>query len=98
MTRSLVIRAAAEAEMAEAFDWYEARVPGLGSDFLLSVDAALNAIARNPRQYAVIHKNIRRALTRRFPYEVFFIAEKTHIVILAVFHASRNPRDWQEKT
>lgn len=39
MSGKLVIRPQAEAEMAEAYDWYEARVPGLGSEFLLAVDA-----------------------------------------------------------
>jgi len=41
MSRRLIIRPEAETEMAEAFDWYEGRVPGLGSDFLLSVDAVI---------------------------------------------------------
>ena len=38
MKRSLFILPEAENEMAEAFDWYEARVHGLGSDFLLCLD------------------------------------------------------------
>lgn len=98
MSLPLSIRPKAEAELAEAFDWYEARVPGLGSNFLLSVDAVLSAIARNPRQYPVVHKDTRRALTRRFPYQVLFAAEESRIVILAVFHVSRNPKAWQDRT
>jgi hypothetical protein len=35
MIRRLVIRPEAEAEMTEAFDWYEERLPGLGASFLL---------------------------------------------------------------
>ena len=70
MTLELIVRPEVEAEMAEAFDWCEARVPGLGSEFLLNVDATMNAILRNPRQYPMAHKNLRRALTRRFPYQV----------------------------
>jgi len=97
MTRRLIIRPEAEAEMTEAYNWYEARVPGLGSDFLLSVDAILHAIARTPQQYPVVHRHIRRALTRRFPYEVFFLEEDSRIVVLAVFHAKRNPKNWRER-
>jgi hypothetical protein len=37
MTRELIIRPEAEIEMVEAYDWYEARLQGLGSDFLLSI-------------------------------------------------------------
>ncbi len=97
MTRDIIIRPEAEAEMTESYDWYENRVPGLGSDFLLSVDAIFHAIARTPQRYPVVHKNIHRALTRRFPFEVFFLEEETRVVVLAVFHAKRNPKNWQER-
>ena len=30
MSRRLIIRPEAEGEIADAFDWYESRVPGLG--------------------------------------------------------------------
>jgi len=98
MIGELIIRPEAEAELAEAFDWYEEQVAGLGSEFLLSVDACFNAVARNPKQYPVIHKDVRRALTRRFPYEVFFVAGDERIVVLAVFHAKRDPKHRQERS
>jgi len=44
MIRRLVIRPEAEAEMTEAFDWYEERLPGLGASFLLCVDAVFRGI------------------------------------------------------
>ena len=98
MSHELIVRSVAEAELAEAFDWYQDRVPGLGSDFLLSVDASLNAIARNPLQYPIVHKTIRRALTRRFPYEILFVVEEKRIVVLAIFHAKRNQKHWQDRS
>jgi plasmid stabilization system protein ParE len=53
MKKALIIRPEAETDLAEAFAWYEERVPGLGSDFLLSVDAALASVQRNPEMYPV---------------------------------------------
>jgi len=97
MIRAMIVRPEAEAEMTEAYDWYEDRLSGLGSDFLLSVDAVFHAIARTPQHYPVVHKEIRRALTKRFPFEVFFLEEDARVVILAVFHAKRNPKNWQER-
>jgi plasmid stabilization system protein ParE len=93
----LIVRPEAEAEMGEAFDWYEERVPGLGSDFLLNVDAAFNAIRRKPQQFPLVHKNLRRALIRRFPFQVFFVLEEQRIVVLAVFHSRRSPKRWMER-
>ncbi len=97
MSRRLIVRPEAEAEMADAFDWYEDRVPGLGSEFLLCVDAAFSAIVRSPQRYSQVHKVVRRALTRRFPYEIFFVVDNERVVVLSVFHAKRNPRRWQER-
>ncbi|MBI5966553.1 MAG: type II toxin-antitoxin system RelE/ParE family toxin [Deltaproteobacteria bacterium] len=97
MTRELIIRPEAEADLAEAFEWYEARVPGLGLEFIRAVDSLLNSILRNPLAYPVVYKTVRRALARRFPYEAFFVVEPETVVLLAVFHAKRNPQRWQER-
>jgi toxin ParE1/3/4 len=97
MSRRLIIRPEAEAELADAFDWYETRVRGLGAEFLLCVDAVFNAIARDPQHYPRVHDSVRRALTRRFPYGVFFVEDDARVVVLAIFHARRNPERWQER-
>ena len=97
MTRLLFIRPEAEAEMAEAFDWYEQRVPGLGSDYLNCLDVVFHSLVQTPQQYPLVHRTVRRALTHRFPYEVFFVVEEGRIVVLSVFHASRNPKSWQDR-
>ena len=98
MPRELIIRPEAEAELGEAFEWYESRVQGLGSEFLLAIDATLANILRNPLHHPCVHKAVRRALLRRFPYEIFFVLGEHHIVILAVFHANRNPKRWIDRT
>lgn len=97
MSHRLVFRPDAERELSEAFDWYEDRVSGLGHTFLLSVDASLNAILRGPNQFPCVHGVIRRVLTRRFPYEIFFIEDDDRIVVLAVFHAKRDPKQWRKR-
>ena len=97
MSRRLIVRPEAEAEMAGAFDWYEDRSPGLGSEFLLCVDAVLSSIQRNPQQFPRVHRIVRRALTRRFPYEVFFVEDDDRVVVLSVFHAKRNPKIWKKR-
>jgi plasmid stabilization system protein ParE len=93
----LIIRPEAEAELADAYDWYEERVSGLGSEFLLCVDAALNALQRSPEQFPRVYRTVRRALTRRFPYEIFFVEDPERVVVLSVFHAKRNPMRWKDR-
>ena len=90
----IVIRPEAESEISEAFRWYEDKNEGLGSEFMRALDASLSHIQRNPMAYAVIHKQMRRALLRRFPYSVIYLIEGGKIVVLACFHASRDPKQW----
>ena len=93
----MIIRPEVEAEIHDAFSWYEEQIPGLGADFLLNLDAAFQGILRNPLQYPVIYRTLRRALVRRFPYQVMFLEGKNKIIIIAVFHGKRNPKRWQHR-
>ena len=97
MTYRLSIRPEAEAELAEAFDWYERRVPGLGADLLTAVDAAVGSILSNPFQYPVVYRSARRVLTRRFPYQVLFVVEAGVVTVIAVFHGARDPKHWRDR-
>ena len=97
MTRRLVVRSAAEADIAEAALWYEDRAPGLGADFLRAVDAAFGEIERMPERYPTVHLACRRALLRHFPFTVYFIPAAELISVVACMHARRDPRSWQER-
>jgi plasmid stabilization system protein ParE len=91
----VVFRPAAEAEYLGAVAWYEAQQTGLGSDFEAEVQAALDTIANQPDRYPVVHRDTREAPVRRFPYCVYYRVRSDRLVVLAVFHQSREPADWQ---
>jgi plasmid stabilization system protein ParE len=97
VSRQLLFRPEAAEELVDAHSWYEARIAGLGDEFLRAVEACLASIKRGPPLYPVIHKDIRRALLRKFPYGIFYIFNETEIVILACFHARRDPRKWKQR-
>ena len=89
MNRTLIIRPAAEKHLVEARLWYEKQRTGLGKDFIDSIEDTLNSISRFPNLYPVTIKKIRRALTNRFPYGIFYIVEDERIVVLGVNHQSQ---------
>jgi len=93
----LIIKPLAEEDAKDAANWYNEKREGLGSDFLLALEAALNAIQRNPNQYQVVYKELKRALTVRFPYGIFFTVEKDVIYVLAILHTSRSPNVWKKR-
>ena len=95
---SVVFTQAARTELIEAQDWYEGEAIGLGRRFRQAVDALIERISDNPRQFPIVLKNARRGLLRRFPYSLFFVVEDELLIVIACFHASRDPSHWQKRT
>lgn len=88
---------AVEADVEAGFDWYESEEPRLGFEFLEELRAAYNRILDHPFGYQDLRSGIRRALTRRFPYAVYFSVEGEAIVIVAVLSTTRDPAEWQRR-
>ena len=97
MIRRIIFKPEAQLDAAEAYEWYEGRDPGLGAEFLRAVDSCVHQIERHPEMYPVVHKNLRQALTRRFPYSVFYSVEDDTAYVVSVFHASKDPRGWRDR-
>lgn len=93
----LIIRPEAELDIQDAFEYYEAQSPGLGSEFVRAIDACLSGIGRNPQAYPIIYKQVRRALIRRFPYGILYLVAQDVVSVLACFHGRRNPKSWQDR-
>jgi plasmid stabilization system protein ParE len=85
----------ADADLKAALAWYEAIRPELATRFALAVVEAIESVAANPLGFAVLYKNRRRAGVRRFPYGIFFEVGEQRIVVIACFHAKRDPRRWR---
>ena len=84
-------------EVSQAAEFYEERVAGLGADFLDEVDAAIDRILQFPEAWGSLGRNYRRCSLRRFPYLIIYIIEPTRdILIVSVFHQSREPGSWRE--
>jgi plasmid stabilization system protein ParE len=94
---SLHAQPSVEADVEAAFDWYEFEEAGLGFQFLTELRAAYVRILDDPLGYQKLRSSIRRVLTRRFPYAVYFSIENGVIVIVAVLHTARDPAEWQRR-
>lgn len=97
MSLAVHIRPEAEMDLSEAQRWYAAQADGLGEDFLSEVNRTLESAAANPMLYPEMHRGVRRALTNRFPYGIFYLPERDRIVVLAVIHLARDPDRWKQR-
>jgi plasmid stabilization system protein ParE len=92
VTGRLIVQPEAEADLVEAFRWYENKRAGLGAEFLEAVSRALERLAQHPLRHAVVHRETRRVLLRRFPYAVLYTVRADHVYVLGILHQRRNPR------
>ncbi|HVM61826.1 MAG TPA: type II toxin-antitoxin system RelE/ParE family toxin [Verrucomicrobiae bacterium] len=96
--RRLVLRPEARHELEQAVEWYETQLPDLGRQFRAEVYRAFDNIVARPEIYPKSHETARKAVLRRFPYLVFYLVETNRIVVVAIFHAKRNPADLTSRT
>ena len=97
MKYSIVFNQNVEADLADSYDYYEIQLPGLGSEFLLSVEAGINAISRDPLHFQKVHKNKRKMNLKRFPFGIFYLISEETVLILAIVHLTRNPKVWKSR-
>lgn len=98
MSYKVLLRTEAESDLIDAAKYYEEKLEGLGTEFVSSVETTLQSISHQPESYPIVYRNIRRALIRKFPFGIFYIIKESRIVVLAVFHFSRDPKNWKERT
>jgi len=94
VTYRLEFRPEASADIAEAFSWYEQRRSGLGAEFESELDRTLGYITGMPSAGRAVHRTLRRALMRRFPFTVYYSVTAELIEIRGVLHNRRHPRTW----
>lgn len=97
MPCQLIIRPEAEADISDAALWYNAEQPGLGTEFLEQVQICLHRAASNPYLFQRLrHRpDVRRVLTQRFPYRIFFVLGDNTVVVFRVLHNARHDREWK---
>ena len=96
MTYKVDIRHKARADILEAFSRYEGQRPGLGSDFLKTVDQHVELIGSNPSAYQIVHQDMRRSMLPRFPYVLLYRIDDDTVLITGCYHTSRDPKVWLE--
>ena len=85
-------------EYQEAARYYAGPQLDLDIRFIGCVEVAIGLICDAPEGWRVFAgRELRRALTKVFPYAVFYTIESDHVLIIAVAHYSREPGYWQHR-
>lgn len=95
--KSALLTPAAEADVEEAFGWYEVQRRGLGFAFRHAVDVAMAAAESNPEAYAILYRATRRVLLPKFPYALYYRVVGENVVVVGCIHAKRHPGTWRSR-
>lgn len=87
----------AERELAEAAEYYNRAVPGLGLEFLNEIERTIARIVRHPMAWSKITEQHRKCRTRRFPYALIYTIDGDVVIISAVMHGHRHPDYWKPR-
>jgi plasmid stabilization system protein ParE len=87
----------ARVEFNEATDWYERQRVGLGTKFVDRVREALGLITGAPERHAMAYLDIRKVLVPKFPYVVLYRDDADEVLVISVFHTSRDPSIWKSR-
>lgn len=84
-------------EYREAAAFYEKSRSGLGATFTLEVEATIDRIVQSPASWPLVDQDVRRCLSRVFPYGILYTIEVDKVLIVAVMHLHRRPGYWRER-
>ncbi len=88
----------ARAEMRESFEFYEARLDGLGLRFLLAVEQTAERIVVHPEAGALLAGEFRKRIVPGFPYNIIYRVWEDYIYLVAVAHDYRRPGYWRDRS
>ena len=94
----LRLQSIAEAEIAEALEWYRVRSARAATDFLATIDQTLRRIQQTPEAFPLVAATLRRVLLPHFPYAVYYRVLAEQVIVVGVIHGRRHPRRWGRRS
>lgn len=81
-------------DIADAYNWYQLQLDGLGDDFINELELAYSLISQMPQSWPKFGNKARRFLLHRFPFAVVYFLFNKELYVVAVMHQSRRPGFW----
>lgn len=89
----------ADADVTEAYAYYEGWRERVGARFLDGVGDAVVLLGEHPEAGPVVHRDLRRLLVHGFPYSLYYRLDPAERVVevRACVHQRRHPRAWRRR-
>lgn len=96
MSFAIVIQKEAQADVLQAFNYYEDKQLGVGEKFLEALQDRLRQVAVNPTHFGYIGEDPKRVLRdvrlEKFPFLIVFEISGSTVVVYAIHNTYKHPR------
>ena len=84
-------------DLEESIEYYNLEKQNLGNEFAKIVNSTFERIKENPNQFPKEYKEMRKAKTERFSFNVFFVSSEKFGYVLGIFHSGRDPKTIKDR-
>lgn len=82
----------ANSDFDNIFEYYESISKNIADNFIEDIEACFKFLSKNPEAGRIIENTIAREWTlQNWPYLIPYLIQDNEIVILRIYHTSRNP-------
>jgi plasmid stabilization system protein ParE len=86
-------------DIREAVGYYQQFNPKLGHQFVKRIQEAYHFLELMPKGFQQKYKTVRTLLLKQFPFQLHYLIDDHNqtIIVLAVIHSYRNPKDYSSR-
>ena len=88
----------AEVDFDKSYEYYYEDSLKVADTFFKIINLGFENIKQNPNSFPIAHKDVRKFVVKKFPFVIYYRIVNTVIQVIAIFHTSRNPEIWNERT
>jgi toxin ParE1/3/4 len=98
MDYTIFLDESASQDIQDAIDYYEEQQSGLGERFENALNKEILVLEKNPF-FQLRYDNVHCLPLKKYPYMVHFTIDEEgfRVIIRAVFHTSRDPKNWKSR-
>lgn len=95
---SIELSAEAEVDFDNSYEFYFEESPIVADAFFNQINLGFENIKQNPKSFPIAYKDVRKFVIKKFPFVIYYRITETLIQVIAIFHTSRNPKIWDDRT
>ncbi|MDF1546171.1 MAG: type II toxin-antitoxin system RelE/ParE family toxin [Bacteroidales bacterium] len=88
----------AEKDFDISYQYYNTENENVADNFYKHINQSFIQIQKFPATNPKVHEDVRKFVVKKFPFVIYYLLKEPIIRVIAIFHTSRNPEIWQERT